>query len=177
MRMLLALGGLVLVALVGATVWFWVGAPSPVGVDPEAPAVADSEVVQLSGADLTGANLDGFDLRKVRLEHTKLHGASLRGAVLVGAPMKGADLSGADLRGANLTSADLSGADLSRACLLGAVLIDARFGGAVVAEAVFEKDAFASARVPPPSTATPTGSASYGRDVIEGTPSTPSSCN
>jgi len=81
----------------------------------------------LSGSNLAGANLRGAWLTSANLKRANLHGADLRGARLVGADMAGANLRKTDLRDARLAGANLTGARLNGAKFLGATLHSAKF--------------------------------------------------
>ena len=84
---------------------------------------ADLRYADLRGADLLGADLLGANLLGANLRHAYLRHADLLGANLSGANLLDADFSGADLRYANLSDANLRGADLRYADLRGADLI------------------------------------------------------
>lgn len=70
----------------------------------------DTDVPDLSGAQLHGAVLRGVRLSKANLTGADLTNADLSKATLTGATLKGTKLQGATLTGADLTNADLKGA-------------------------------------------------------------------
>ena len=83
---------------------------------------ADLHYANLIYADLHYANLSYADLHYANLIYADLHYANLSYADLSSANLSSADLSSADLRSANLRSADLSSADLSYADLRSAYI-------------------------------------------------------
>ena len=90
----------------------------------EALALAVSEEIDLSSADLSYANLSRAELSSANLIYADLSSANLRSADL-----SSANLSRANLSRANLSYADLSRADLSRANRSYADLSSAKIDG------------------------------------------------
>ena len=92
------------------------------------------------GADLANATLARANLTEARLVGTHLTDANLERANLQGADMSGANLTGANLKGANLLGANLSGSYLALAILTEATYTPNQFASAQDAESIVLQD-------------------------------------
>ncbi|MDF5724067.1 MAG: pentapeptide repeat-containing protein [Rhizonema sp. PD37] len=102
--------------------------------------VANSNNLELAGADLIdaylgGTNLSGADLKSVNLQNGNLCDANLSNANLSNANLKNANLNSTRLENANLSYADLTNANLSNANLSHADLTNANFSNANLSHA------------------------------------------
>jgi uncharacterized protein YjbI with pentapeptide repeats len=101
---------------------------------------ADLSWAQLNEANLRQANLNGAILASAQLRKADLQGATFQWAQLGGALFHEAKLTGADFTGANLSKVNLSQADLSQTDLRRINFSQADLVGAVLNQALVDKD-------------------------------------
>jgi uncharacterized protein YjbI with pentapeptide repeats len=128
----------------------------------------DLSGVNLSGADLSAADFSGANLSGANLKRCSFRFAKFGGATLVSVQMGRCDLRGASFRGAMMDNADLQGSslvsmqlvdprsgvskgewasDLSGVRATGASFARVDFGGASLADAVFDNADLSHARL------------------------------